>query len=206
MNFKNNKIRIITQRIHDYILFRMIAILKASDLGRFHSTKKSYFFSENIGIESSLGFCDGSLFTTEKYENSQGYTSSKKNPDDTLYIEMKTKSSIDHSKQSIKAAIESIYTGEAKVNPKIYNYNHLVILGVYTKSEKDRFDFSSSKILLKFGDHSRSYWTNYYTLDEWKMILMEANSISSLFNVLGHDVMKAEDLPKSAIEWNQDRL
>lgn len=178
MYFTNHQVRITTQRIHDYLLFNTLAVLKASDLGTFYELKDNqgniieekscYYFKETDRQGKSLKTCDMIMYKEE----------------DILPIEMKTKLVDDYSLESENIARSTIFGGAAEVDRRLFKQNFLVIMGMYTRENRKSFSFSDSKIIFYFGDQYRREWTKANKLNDWLPILKPASSVVSLFNIL----------------------
>ena len=196
-NFANHNCRIKTQRVHDAILFQMLAVLKSTDLGIFYEEldengkilrdkkgkpimkKEAFFFRESDKDTPLLRLCDAIMYKANH--------NSHKN-DEILFIEMKTKLVNDFSKNGLELAKQSIYRGPAEVYKEIYNHKFLVIVGLYTYENRHKHDFTNSKIMFYFGDKKQRYWSREHTMKDWYNILLKAHDISSLFNLIYNDI------------------
>lgn len=175
MTFHNSQYRSITNRIHDVMLFSFVGALKASNLGtNYQNGRKNYYFSENRK-SGQLALCDG--FIDDGSE--------------TLLIEMKTKIVSDTCGEDFYNKIPSM---------KEYVKNHiafqslmhqsnrfLVVLGMYTPSQRQRFDFRDSKYLLFYGDRNKQDWSRCRVIGYWQKEFQPCNDISSLFSSIKND-------------------
>jgi hypothetical protein len=178
MYFTDHQVRIKTQRIHDYILFNTVAILKASDLGTFYrirdkagitvEEKSCYYFKETDKESHLLKACDLIMYKDQ----------------DILPIEMKTKLVEEYSFDSEVEAQDSIFGKAARVDHRLFNQEFLVVLAMYTRNDRQSFNFDSSRVMFYYGNQYRKEWTSSKTLKQWRPILQPAFNIPSLFNIL----------------------
>ena len=188
MTIQNSQYRSISTRIHDYMLYQFLSILKSSNLGQnYIGGGKAYYFTENRQ-SGNLSLCDGFLDDGEEF----------------LHIEMKTKI-INEYKEEILPAIKH-YILEQAINKKILNTRFIVIVGLYTDSQRASFNFRDSKYILLYGDQGNYSWSKPRSLEYWRRELIYVRDIYSLLTQIKLDStgtsqiaipnFKPADLPK----------
>lgn len=188
MSIKNSQYRSISTRIHDYMLYQFLSILKSSNLGQnYIGGGKAYYFSENRRA-GKLSLCDGFLDDGEEF----------------LHIEMKTKI-IDEYKEEILPPIKH-YILEQAINKEILNTKFIVVVGLYTDSQRASFNFRDSKYLLLYGDSGNYSWSKPRSLEYWRREFIYVRDICSLLTQIKLDStgssqiaipqFKPADLPK----------
>ena len=169
MTIKNSQYRSISTRIHDYMLYQFMSILKSSNLGQnYIGGGKAYYFSENRK-SGKLSLCDGFLDDGEEF----------------LHIEMKTKI-IDEYREEILPPIKH-YILEQAINKEILNTKFIVIVGLYTDSQRASFNFRDSKYLLLYGDSGNYSWSKPRSLEYWRREFIYVRDICSLLTQIKLD-------------------
>jgi hypothetical protein len=170
------------------MLYQFLSILKSSNLGQnYIGGGKAYYFSENRRA-GKLSLCDGFLDDGEEF----------------LHIEMKTKI-IDEYKEEILPPIKH-YILEQAINKEILNTKFIVVVGLYTDSQRASFNFRDSKYLLLYGDSGNYSWSKPRSLEYWRREFIYVRDICSLLTQIKLDStgssqiaipqFKPADLPK----------
>ena len=188
MSIKNSQYRSISTRIHDYMLYQFISILKSSSLGQnYIGGGKAYYFSENRQ-PGQLSLCDCVLDDGEEF----------------LHIEMKTKI-IDEYKHDILAPIKK-YILEQAINREILKTKFIVVVGLYTDSQRAAFNFRDSKYLILYGDSGNYNWSKPRSLEYWMREFVYVRDICSLFTQIKLDSSGSSQIAIPQIKENEASL
>ena len=161
--------------IHNHFLFLFGSMLKRCALGNYYHHKECFVFREATDLER--WHCDAIYY--DKYSS-------------PLLIEAKTRL-IKESQLHIEDSIKKDIFEELKDN--LFNHNFIVPVLMYTREQRDSWNYKDSKIMLYFGGPNRQVWSKAHTLDKWYECLKMSYSINDLLDHASSIDNHIESLP-----------
>jgi len=177
MNMPIDQVRETSNSVHNYLLWAFIGIIKGSRLGHKYVLKKN---ATNYNVTESK---QGSELVKYDAKISDG--------NETLRIEMKTKlvapnATMQEVKENALLRTSNLFFKDSK---------WLLIVAKYNRSMRDVYDkgdfitfLSNCEFMIACGQGYSHKWSASKSLNEWGMVLRNAEDINSLFDAITNQV------------------